>query len=109
MLFVSTQLASDNDTDVEEPVISAGYLLFNERLTRDQARKAWGNSYWLCKSGLWGKPINDPIGWGQWDPSKWIQLSQLVRTFTAPLYSITSSDAPKELVIDKLISALPPD
>jgi hypothetical protein len=109
MLFVSTQLASDNDTDVEEPVISAGYLLFNERLTRDQARKAWGNSYWLCKSGLWGKPINDPIGWCQWDPSKWIRLSQLLRTFTVPLYSITSSDALKELVIDKLISALPLD
>ena len=95
--------------DVDEPVVSAGYLLFTERLTRDQARKAWANSYWLCKSGLWGEPIIDTNNWRQWDPSKWIPLSQFVRAFTVPLYSITSSDALKELVIDKLLSALPPD
>ena len=48
MLFVSTQFTSDQDAQVDEPVVSAGYVLFTERLTRDQARKAWGNSYWLA-------------------------------------------------------------
>ncbi len=109
ILFVSTQFTSDHDTEVDEPMVSAGYLLFTERLTKDQARKAWGNSYWLCKSGLWGKPTPDANGWRQWNPSKWIQLSQYVRAFTVPLYSITSSEALKELVIDKLVSALPSD
>jgi len=109
MLFVSTQFTSDHDTDVDEPVVSAGYVLFTERLTRDQARKAWGNSYWLCKSGLWGKPMPDATGWREWNPSKWVQLSQSVRAFNVPLYTITSSDALKQIVIDKLVAALPPD
>lgn len=109
MLFVSVQFTSDHDTDVDEPVVSAGYILFSERLTRDQARKAWRNFYWLCKSGLWGKPMPDAPGWRELNPSKWIQLSQSIRAFTVPLYSIISSDALKELVIDKLLSALPPD
>lgn len=109
MLFVSAHFTSDHDTQVDEPVVSAGYVLFTERLTRDQARKAWGNSYWLCKSGLWGKPVLDAKGWRDWNPSKWIQLSQSVRAFTVPLYSITSSEALKKLVIDKLVSTLPPD
>jgi len=109
MLFISTQFTSDHDTDVDEPVVSAGYVLFSKKLTRDQARKAWGNSYWLCKSGLWGEPMADAAGWREWNPSKWVQLSQSARAFTVPLYSITSSDALKELVIDKLVSALPPD
>lgn len=109
MLFVSIQFASDHDTDVDEPLISAGYVLFSERLALDQARKAWGNSYWLCKSGLYGEPMPDGTGWREWDPSRWIQLAQCVRAFTVPLYSITSSDALDKLVIDKLVSALPSD
>lgn len=107
MLFVSTQFTSDDDTNVDEPVVSAGYVLFTETLTRNQAQKAWKNSYWLCKSGLWGKPIVDNPTWRQWNPSDHIKSSQCVRAFAVPLYSITSSEALKELVIDKLISALP--
>ena len=107
MLFVSTQFTSDHDTDVAEPMVSAGYVLFTERLTRNQAQKAWGNSYWLCKSGLWGKPMIDTPGWCQWNPSRFVQSSQCVRAFTVPLYSVTSSEALKELVIDRLVSALP--
>ncbi|MCL0041328.1 hypothetical protein M1N08_01070 [Dehalococcoidia bacterium] len=109
MLFVSIQFTSDQDTQADELVVSAAYVLFTERLTRDQARKAWGNSYWLCKSGLWGKPVLDASDWREWNPSRWIQLSQSVRAFTVPLYSITSRDALNELVIDKLVSTLPPD
>jgi hypothetical protein len=109
MLFVSTQFTFDHDTKVDEPVVSAGYLLFVKRLTKDQARKEWRNSYWLCKSGLWGEPIPNGNGWRQWTPSKYIPLSQYVRAFTVPLYSITSSEALKELVIDKLVSALQMD
>lgn len=109
MLFVSTQFTSDHDTEVDEPVVSAGYLLFAKRLTRDQARKEWRNSYWLCKSGLWGELIPNGSGWRQCNLSRFIQSSQYVRAFTVPLYSITSSEALKEFVIDKLVSALPAD
>lgn len=109
MLFVSTQFTSDYDTDVDEPVVSAGYVLFSEQLTRNQALKAWRNSYWLCKSGLWGEAVPDATDWREWDPSKFIQYSQCVRAFTLPLYSITSVEVLKELVIDKLVSALPTD
>jgi hypothetical protein len=107
MLFVSTHFTSDHDTHIDEPMICAGYILFTKKLTKHQARKAWGNSYWLCKSGLWGKPMPDASNWREWNPSKWVQLSQSIRAFTVPLYSITSSDTLKQLVIDRLIAALP--
>lgn len=109
MLFVSTQLTSDHDTDVGEPVVSAGYILFSEQLTRDQALKAWRNSYWLCKSGLWGKAVPNAGDWREWDPSSFIQQSQCVRAFTVPLYSITSVEVLRELVSDRLVAALPAD
>jgi len=87
MLFVSTHFTSDHDTHVDEPLVSAGYVLFTERLTRDQARKAWGNSYWLCKSGLWGKLMPDATGWREWNPSKWLSAikSGVCQQINAPM------------------------
>ncbi|MDP3061941.1 MAG: hypothetical protein Q8O40_01825 [Chloroflexota bacterium] len=108
--FVSTHFASDDDTEVDEPMVSAGYLLFIEKLTPEQARRSFGSGYWICKSGFWGKAILDQEGLRQWEhPAKWIQHSQCTRTFRVPLYNITSSEALKGLVIDRLVSAMPSD
>ncbi|MFH1141585.1 MAG: hypothetical protein V1724_08020, partial [Chloroflexota bacterium] len=102
LLFVSIHFASDHDTDVGEPVVSAGRLLYDEAMNRETA----GNSYeyWMCKSCFWGKRHKTLEDWQHWDRPGYIRNLKCIETFRVPLYQITSNEKLKELVIGRLLA-----
>ena len=100
LLFVSIHFASDHDTSVNEPLVSAGHLFFTEPLLRKKAKESY--DYWICKSWFFGKPLAEMDQWHEYNPSKWFPASRSVRTFSVLLYEIKSSETLEKLVIDKL-------
>lgn len=98
ILFVSIHFASDHDTEVDEPVVSAGRLLY-EKLTADP-----GYEYWMCKSTFWGERHETLEDWQCWDNPGWVKNLKRIETFRVPLYEVTSSEKLKELVIDPLLA-----
>jgi len=106
MLFVSIHFASDlgtgMETDVDDPLISAGRLLYEEPMTFEAAGKAY--DYWMCKYWFVGKPHPTLPGWRQTGQSRWYENLKGSETFIVPLYEVTSADRLKELVIDRLLA-----
>ncbi|MDO8530568.1 MAG: hypothetical protein Q7T26_00125 [Dehalococcoidia bacterium] len=102
--FVSVHFASDQDTEVEDPLLVAGMHVFQSAMPRERARESY--EYWLCKSWFWdwGKTERTVGTWHQWNPSKPVPAANCVKSFAVPLYEIKSSKELKELVIDKLFA-----
>lgn len=98
LLFISIHFASDQDTDVDEPAVSAGRLLY-EKSVADP-----GYEYWMCKSCFWGERHEALQDWQCWDKPGYIKNLRRIETFRVPLYTITSSEKLKELVVDPLLA-----
>ncbi|MCX5998309.1 MAG: hypothetical protein NTU41_01605, partial [Chloroflexi bacterium] len=102
LLFVSIHFASDHDTNVDEPVVSAGRLLYGEPMNFRTADQSY--DYWMCKYWFHGKAHATLDGWRETGQSGWCKNMKKSETFIVPLYDITSSDKLKEQVIDPLLS-----
>ena len=102
LLFVSIHFASDHDTDVDAPVVSAGRLIYGEPMTVEVARKSY--YYWMCKYWFYGDEHKTLQGWHQTGQSRWFDNLKGTETFVVPLYNITSAEKLEELVIKPLFS-----
>jgi len=102
LLFISIHFASDHDTDVDEPVASAGRLQYDELMSKETAESSY--DYWMCKSCFFGERHDTLQDWQCWDEPGYIKNLKCIETFRVPLYTITSSEKLKELVIDPLLA-----
>jgi len=102
LLFVSIHFASDHDTNVDEPVVSAGRLLYKEPMNVRTADQSY--DYWMCKAWFYGKSHRTLEGWHQTGQPRRYENLKGSETFIVPLYSITSSEELKKLVIDPLLA-----
>ncbi|MCH8205742.1 MAG: hypothetical protein IH956_01925 [Chloroflexi bacterium] len=107
LLFVSIHFASDRysnlQTQVDDPLISAGRLLYHEPMDRKTTGETY--DYWMCKYWFIGQPHDSLKGWRQGGQSKWFENLKRNETFVVPLYNVTSSEKLEELVIDPLVTA----
>lgn len=104
LLFLSIHFASAEDTAVDEPIISAGRLLYDKPMSKEVANDSY--DCWMCKYWFWGKPHEILEGWHQTGPSKVVKNLKGTQTFIRPLYDITSSEKLEELVIKPLLSSV---
>jgi hypothetical protein len=106
ILFVSIHFTSDMEaglpTTVDEPLVSAGRLIYNKPMTSKVADR--NHDYYMCKYWFFGKPHNTLKGWRKTVGSKFSENLQGSETFIVPLYRITSSEKLKKLVIDPLLA-----
>lgn len=102
--FVSIHFASDHDTKVEEPLVSAGWLLYHKPMEVKEAEHSW--DYWMCKYYFLGNPHPDIKGWHGTGQSQWKENLKGSETFVVPLYDIASSEKLEELVLQPLLSRL---
>lgn len=106
MLFICIHFTSDIKTDfqtnVDEPLVCAGRLIYGTPMTPEEALKSYG--YWMCKYWFIGKPHDTLEGWRKTGQSQWIENLKSSESFTIPLYDITSSEKLKELVIEPLLA-----
>lgn len=102
LLFVSIHFASDHDSKVDEPIVSAGRLLYGKPMSV----KAAGDNYdyWMCKYWFYGTPPETLDGWHQTKQARLYENLKGTETFIVPLYKVTSSDELQKLVIDQLLS-----
>ena len=104
LLFVSIHFASDHDTSVDEPVVSAGRLIYGEPMSAKTADRSYEN--WMCKYWFLGqrRPHDTLEGWHQGGQSKWFENLKGNETFVVPLYDITSSKELEKQVIEPLLA-----
>lgn len=106
ILFVSIHLASDLNsslpTNLDEPLVSAGRLMYKKPMTSKEAGQNY--DYYMCKYWFLGKPHDILEGWRKTVGSKFSENLEGSETFVVPLYDITSSDKLKELVIEPLLA-----
>jgi len=102
LLFISIHFASDHDTDVDKPVVSAGRLLYDKAMNKETADTSY--EYWMCKSCFYGEPHETLQDWQCWDRPGYIKNLKRIETFRVWLYDITSSRKLKELVISPLLA-----
>lgn len=103
--FVSVHFAADHDTQLDEPIASAGWLLYSKRMDIKEAQK--NCSYWMCKYWFWGEPKNGFEGWRTTSGEKWQNLTG-TETFAVPLYEIKSSSILEDIVIKPLLDRYSP-
>ncbi len=102
LLFVSIHFASDHDTSVDEPIVSAGRLLYGKRMSVKTASKTY--YYWMCKYWFYSRPHATLEQWHQSGQSRFFENLKGTETFIVPLYDITSSEKLEQLVIVPLLS-----
>lgn len=100
--FISIHFASDHDTKVDEPIVSAGWLLYSKGMSLKEAHHGW--DYWMCKYWFYGEPHDSLEGWHQTGKSEKNENLKGTETFAVPLYNITSSVKLEGLVIEPLTS-----
>jgi hypothetical protein len=100
--FISIHFASDHDTKVDEPLLSAGWLLYSKPMDRKEAEKSW--DYWMCKYWFYGKPDESSEGWHRTGQSQQKNNLRGTETFVVPLFDIVSSEKLEELVITPLLA-----
>ncbi len=104
--FISIHFASDVntglETTVDEPLVSSGRLIYEKPMTQKEADQTY--DYWMCKYWFIGKPHDTLEGWRKTGQSRWYENLKGSETFAVPLYSITSGEKLKELVIDPLLA-----
>jgi hypothetical protein len=99
--FISAHFAADHDTKLDEPVASAGWLHYHNRMNLKEAQKSC--EYWMCKYWFWGEPHDSWTNWRKTGTSKNQKNLKGTETFIVPLYSITSQEKLRELVVDPLL------
>lgn len=103
ILFVGINFASDHDTEVKDPMVTAGRLIYHDKMNQKTAKKSYHN--WMCKYWFLGGQEHETLkGWRKGGQSRWFQNLAGNETFAVPLYDISSSDKLKELVIDPLLA-----
>lgn len=103
LLFISIHFASDHDTDVDQPVVSAGRLLYDKAVNKKTADDSY--AYWICKAYFWGEPHETLEGWKYLDRPRFAKYVKRIEAFTVPLYDITSREKLEKLVVDRLLAA----
>jgi len=103
LLFVSIHFAADHDTKLDEPIVSAGRLIYEKPMTLKEANQSY--DYWMCKYWFYSKPHDTLEGWRKTGQSRWYENLKSSETFIVPLYNITSSEKLEELVINRLVAA----
>lgn len=99
--FISVHFAADHDTKLDEPLASAGWLLYSKPMELKEAQKS--HNYWMCKYWFWGERHEELRDWRKSGPSKWQKNLKGTETFAIPLYDITSSEKLEKLVVDCLL------
>lgn len=102
ILFVSIHFAEDHDTKLDEPVVSAGRLIYEKPMSLKVADRNYG--YYMCKYWFWGQAHDTLEGWRKTGQSKFSENLKGSDTFIVPLYDITSSKKLEELVINPLLA-----
>lgn len=106
ILFVSIHFTSDLgsgfETNVDEPLVCAGRLIYEKPMTDEEASQTY--DYWMCKYWFTSKPHDTLEGWRKTGQSRWYENLKGSETFAVPLYKITSSEKLKELVINPLFA-----
>jgi hypothetical protein len=103
--FISIHFAADHDTELDEPLASAGWLLYSKTMDLKEAQK--NCSYWMCKYWFWGEPKTEINGWrktGQSSSQKYLQGTE---SFALPLYNIKSGEILERLVVNRLLERYP--
>ena len=105
--FISIHFASDVktglETDVDEPLVCAGWLIYKEPMTPKKANLSYG--YWMCKYWFLGERHSRLEGWRETTGSRWWHDNlKHVESFAVALYDITSSEKLKQLVIEPLLA-----
>ncbi|MFC1962909.1 hypothetical protein ACFLWB_02800 [Chloroflexota bacterium] len=100
--FISVHFKADHDTELDEPVASAGWLLYAKQMTIKEAQSS--QAYWMCKYWFYGEPQNKTEGWRKTGQSHMQKNLKGTETFAVALYSITSREKLEKLVIDTLFS-----
>ena len=103
ILFVSIHFIADNDTNVDEPVVIAGRIFYEQPMNEKTAQKNY--SYYMCKYWHWGQPHDILEDWRKTTGSKYSKNLKGSETFAVPLYDVTSSEMLEELVINRLLPA----
>ena len=105
--FVSIVFASEGNTTVDEPVVSAGRLLYHKPMDAATASKSY--FYWMCKYWFMGERQSHETldGWHQGGQSRHFENLMGNETFIVPLYDITSSEKLEKLVIEPLLAGQP--
>ncbi len=99
--FISVHFAADHDTKLDEPLASAGWLLYSKPVELKEAQKSY--NYWMCKYWFWGERHDKLEDWRKSGPSKWQKNLKGTETSAIPLYDITSSEKLEKLVVDRLL------
>lgn len=106
LLYVSIHFASDSEsglqTSVDEPLVSAGRLIYAEPMTSKVTGESY--DYWMCKYWFIQDEHDTLPGWRMGGQSRYYKNLIGSESFAVPLYDITSSDKLKELVIDPLLA-----
>ncbi len=99
--FISVHFAADHDTELDEPVASAGWLHYQSPMNLKEAQKSC--RYWMCKYWFWGEEHDSWKGWKKTGQSTQQKNLKGTETFAVPLYSITSREILIELVLNPLL------
>ncbi len=100
--FISIHFTSDHDTKVDEPLVSAGWLLYSKHMDLKEAQSSW--DYWMCKYWFYGKPDEALEGWHKTGQSQKKDNLKGTETFIVPLYDITSGEKLEALVTNPLLA-----
>lgn len=99
--FISVHFAADHDTKLDEPLASAGWLLYSKTMELKEAQKSY--NYWMCKYWFWSERHDKLENWRKSGPSRWQKNLKGTETFAIPLYDIKSSEKLEKLVVDRLL------
>ena len=104
ILFVSIHFASDYDTEVDEPIVAAGRLMYTEPMSLETAKKSY--AYWMCKYWFRFPRLVTMEGcWHGWTgQGKFCANMKGAASFAQPLYHVTSSEILERLVIAPLFA-----
>jgi len=107
--LVSVHFTSDHDTQVDDPLLVAGYVQCREPVKRKQVMRPYqAYGYWLCKCWFYGSNKTSGGAWRIWVPRKFFKdIIQVVATFALPLYDITNSEVLEQKVINRLFEESP--
>lgn len=103
ILFVSIHFTSDTDTTVDQPVVVAGRIFYEQPMNEKTVQKHY--DYYMCKYWHWGQPHPTLEGWRQTTGSKYSKNLKGSETFAVPLYDIVSSEELERLVVQGLVPA----
>lgn len=100
--FISIHFTSDHDTTVDEPLVSAGWLLYTKAMEIKEAQRSY--DYWMCKYWFFGESHDSLDNWRKTGQSQMKANLKGTETFVVPLFDIASSEKLEELVIKPLLS-----